>query len=63
MAKRAPAPRKSPEKGFKAHSLRLNLEAHKQLKHLAVDLDCSLHDLLLEGVNEVFRKNRKRPIA
>ena len=60
MVKRSPAGQK---KAHKAHSLRLNLDAHKQLKHLAVDLDKSIHDLLLDGVNEVFKKHRKKPIA
>lgn len=46
-----------------AHSLRLSLDAHKQLKYPAVDLDVSIHDLLIEGVNEVFKKHCKKPIA
>ena len=60
MVKRSPAGQK---RAYKAHSLRLNLNAHKQLKHLAVDLDVYIHDLFLEGVNEVFKKHRKKPIA
>ena len=63
MAKRASAGRKSPEKDFKALSLRLSPEAWRQLKHLAIDQETSAHSLLLEGVNEVFKKHGKKPIA
>ena len=63
MAKRSPAARKSPEKDFKALSLRLSPEAWRQLKYLAIDQDTSAHSLLLDGVNEVFKKHGKKPIA
>ena len=63
MAKRSPATRKPPEKDFKALSLRLSPEAWRQLKHLAIDQESSAHSLLLDGVNEVFKKHGKKPIA
>ncbi len=63
MAKRASEGRKPPEKDFKALSLRLSPEAWRQLKHLAIDQESSAHSLLLDGVNEVFKKHGKKPIA
>lgn len=35
----------------------LDPAAHKQLKHLAVDMDKDLQDLMKEGLNELFRKH------
>ncbi len=55
-------PKTAPE-DFKALSIRINEDAWRQLKHLAVDKDTSGHALILEGINMVFKKNNKKPIA
>jgi hypothetical protein len=44
-------------------TLRLPAGAHKQLKHLATDLEKPVHDLLIEAVNDLFTKYGKPPIA
>lgn len=44
-------------------TLRLPAGAHKQLKHLATDLEKPVHDLLIEAVNDLFSKYGKPPIA
>lgn len=44
-------------------TLRLPSGAHKQLKHLATDLEKPVHDLLIEAVNDLFSKYGKPPIA
>ena len=51
------------KKDFRALSLRLNVEAWKQLKHLATDQETSAHALILEGINLIFKKHGKRPLA
>jgi hypothetical protein len=48
---------------IKGQTLRLNPDAWRQLRLLAVERDCAQHDLLIEAVNLLFRKYRKRPIA
>jgi hypothetical protein len=47
----------------KGQTLRLTPGAWRQLKHLATDLDKSAHDLLIEAVNDLFKKYGKPPIA
>ena len=47
----------------RGQTLRLSPPAWSQLKHLAVDLGVPAHDLLLEAVNDLFRKHGKPPIA
>ncbi len=47
----------------KGQTLRLEEGAWKQLKYLALDLGKPVHDLLLEAVNDLFKKYGKPPIA
>jgi hypothetical protein len=47
----------------KGQTLRLEEGAWKQLKHLATDLGKPVHDLLIEAVNDLFKKYGKPPIA
>lgn len=54
-------PEQSPKR--KGQTLRLDEGAWKQLKHLATDKGVSAHDLLIEAVNDLFRKYGKPPIA
>ena len=49
--------------GRKAMTLYLDPAAHKQLKLLAIDRDQPAHALLLEAVDDLFRKHGKAPIA
>ena len=49
--------------GRKAMTLYLDPAAHRQLKLLAIDLDQPAHGLLLEAVDDLFRKHGKAPIA
>jgi hypothetical protein len=37
--------------------------AHKQLKQLGLDLDLSVETLLLQAINDLFKKHGKAPIA
>lgn len=53
-----PAPTK-----IKTTSVRLTDDAWRQLAHLATDLDCYAHDLIIDGVNRIFEENGKPPIA
>jgi hypothetical protein len=41
----------------------LSVEAHIQLKRLAVDHNRTLHDVLMEAVNDMFLKHKLPPIA
>jgi hypothetical protein len=43
--------------------LRLNVDAWKQLKMLAIDQETTSHKLLIEGLNSVFEKHGRKPIA
>lgn len=52
-----------PEEKRIGQTLRLPSGAHKQLKHLAIDLGMPVHDLLIEAVNDLFTKYGKPPIA
>ena len=47
----------------KGQTLRLNVEAWRQLRYLATDEDRTAHDLLIEAVNDLFKKYGKTPIA
>ncbi len=49
--------------GRRGQTLRLTPAAWRQLKQLALDRETRAHDLLLEAVNELFRKYGKPPIA
>ena len=56
VAKSGPAKRRT----VKVQSLYLKPKVHKQLQMIAVEEDCKMHDLVLEGLDRVFR-NRGRP--
>lgn len=47
----------------KGQTLRLNMDAWRQLRYLAFDNDVTAHELLIEAVNDLFQKYGKRPIA
>lgn len=47
----------------RGQTLRLSVEAWRQLKRLAVDQDKPAHDLLVEAVNSLFSKHGLPPIA
>ena len=47
----------------RGQTLRLNEDAWAQLKHLAIDQRRPAHALLVEAVNELFKKYGKPPIA
>jgi hypothetical protein len=48
---------------IKGQTLRLNMEAWRQLKILAVEHARPAHALLVEAVNDLFRKHGKTPVA
>ena len=45
----------------KTFSTRVEEESIRRLKHLAVDEDRSLGDLLAEAIDDIVRKYRKMP--
>ena len=47
----------------KGQTLRLTPAAWRQLKQLALDREARAHELLVEAVNDLFRKHGKPPIA
>lgn len=47
----------------KGQTLRLSPEAWKQLKFMAFDSGHTAHTLLVEAVNDLFKKYGKPPIA
>jgi hypothetical protein len=47
----------------KGLTLRLNLAAWRQLRQLAFDDERSAHDLLIEALDDFFKKRGKPPIA
>jgi hypothetical protein len=54
----------TPEVGpVKGQTLRLNRAAWRQLKALALEREHPAHALLVEAVNDLFRKYDKAPIA
>ena len=52
-----------PKAPLKGMTLRLNEPAWKQLKGLAIDEGRPAHDILIDAVNDYFRKSGKPPIA
>ena len=56
----APAP---PAEGMKGQTLRLNLGAWRELKILAIEQGKPAHALLIEAVNDLFKKYGKEPLA
>ena len=56
-----PTPREPQQ--VKGQTLRLRMDAWRELKHLAVDEGKPTHDLIIEAVNDLLRKYGKRPIA
>lgn len=58
-----PAPQAAPKDDRKGQTLRLTPAAWRQLKSLALDKSSTSHALLLEAVNDLFRKNDLPPIA
>ena len=48
---------------IKGQTLRLNVEAWRQLKMLAVERAVPAHVLLVEAVNDLIRKYGKTPVA
>ena len=47
----------------RGQTLRLNEDAWRQLKYLAIDQNRPAHALLIEAVNDLFKKYGKRPVA
>lgn len=47
----------------KGLTLRLNRAAWRQLRQLAFDDERAAHDLLVEALNDYFRKRGKDPVA
>ena len=45
----------------KVFSTRVDEDRIKELKHLAVDTDRSLGDLLEEAIKDIVAKNKKKP--
>lgn len=41
----------------------ISQEAYKQLHLIGIDLDCSIQELLVEALNDLFRKYDKSAIA
>ena len=58
-----PEPTPGKPQPMKGQTLRLRMDAWRELKHLAVDEGKPTHDLLIEAVNDLLRKYGKRPIA
>jgi hypothetical protein len=47
----------------RGQTLRLTPAAWRQLKYMAIDTGKPAHELLVEAVNDLFRKHGKPPIA
>ncbi|MGE4048412.1 MAG: ribbon-helix-helix domain-containing protein [Acetobacteraceae bacterium] len=47
----------------RGQTLRLGISAWQQLKMLAVERQTTSHSLLIEAVNDLFRKHGRPPIA
>ncbi len=58
-----PATATSEGRSVKGQTLRLNRAAWRQLKALALEREQPAHALLVEAVNDLFRKYDKAPIA
>ena len=62
--KSKPTPPPEPEEPVtKGMTLRLNLDAWKQLKSLAIDQGRTSHALLIDALNAYFKDNGKKPVA
>jgi hypothetical protein len=60
MQTSTPDPSAERRKGL---TLRLNRAAWRQLRQLALDDERSAHDLLIEALNDFFKKRGKPPAA
>lgn len=60
-AETAPAPRDDP--AIKHMTVRLSPVAWRAIRQLAVELDTSSHSIILEGLNAMFEKHGKPPVA
>jgi hypothetical protein len=49
--------------GKKKVTASLDPAAHKQLRQLGLDRDMTTESLLIEAINDLFKKYAKRPIA
>ncbi len=58
----AAAPKDGPAE-IKHMTVRLNATAWRTIRALAVELDTTSHSLLLEGLNAMFQKHGKPPVA
>ena len=59
-----PAPAKADEAPvIKGQTLRLNMDAWRQLKFMAIDRAIPAHELLIEALNDYFVKHGKPPLA
>jgi len=58
----APAP-EATEPATRGQTLRLNTQAWRQLKELALERGVPSHPLLIEALNDLFIKHGKPPIA
>lgn len=59
-----PRPKKNyDEPKRRGQTLRLNEDAWKQLKILAIENGSTSHELLIEALNDLFKKHGKKPIA
>ena len=52
-----------PTEGMKGQAPRLNLGAWRELKILAIDQGKPAHALLIEAVNDLFKKYGKKSLA
>lgn len=50
-------------KPLKQQIVRLNADAHKQLKMLGVERGESVNEMMIKLINELFERNGKQPIA
>jgi hypothetical protein len=57
------APEKKKPDNRKGQTLRLSSAAWRQLKLIAMDENTSVHQILVDAVDEAFRKRGKPPIA
>ena len=58
-----PDPRRKSTTESKAMSLRLNMDAWRQLKILAIEEGRTAHDILIDSLNGYFREHGKPPLA
>jgi len=60
---RLPPAVSAPDESTKGQTLRLNMAAWRELKVLAIEQGKPAHTLLVESVNDLFRKYGKEPLA